>query len=349
MNGANYLFRKGSLSDVLHAIEAQARKEVAGLAPKELESHGVAELAESLLARLLPRPPVLRLDAQYARPPREVELEIEDYGVVLRKPGTLVTVVTPFEGDGKLFQYDPSSSTSIAPQGIVELSFLYLKYKYAQGSAYDLRGAIDRDVALIQRYLAWVRTDVESFAGHLRSIIRNALTQRREHLSEISRSLQDLGIPVRTDAEANEAGAAKAAAHEGQYHAFISYASEDRDFVEPLARALASSGLRIWFDQSELTVGDSLRESIDRGLGVSRYGIVVFSKSFFAKRWPQYELSGLLAREIGGRKVILPVWRDLSREDVLAFSPSMADKIALASPPLDVAAVAARLGEVLQT
>jgi hypothetical protein len=346
---ANYLFRKGSLSDVLHAVEAQAVKEVAGLPTKELESHEVAELAESLLTRLLPRPPVLRLDAQYARPPREVELEIEDYGLTLKKPGTLVTIVMPFDGNGELFQYEPSSYASIAPQGIVELEFLYLKYQFTQGSNYDLSGAIDRDIDLIQRYLAWIRTDVENFAGHLRLLIRNALTQRREHLYKISRSLQDLGIPVRTEAEASAAVAVRTATHEGQYHAFISYASEDRDFVDPLARTLASSGLRIWFDQFELAVGDSLRKSIDRGLTVSRYGIVVLSKSFFAKEWPQYELSGLLAREMDGRKVILPVWRDLSREDVLAFSPSLADKLALASPPLDAATVANRLGEVLQT
>lgn len=115
----------------------------------------------------------------------------------------------------------------------------------------------------------------------------------------------------------------------------------------PLAQALSGTGFRIWFDQFELAVGDSLRENIDRGLRGSRYGIVVLSRSFIAKRWPQYELSGLLAREIAGRKVILPVWRDLTKEDVLAFSPSLADKLALTSPPLDVTTVAARLGEVL--
>lgn len=92
------------------------------------------------------------------------------------------------------------------------------------------------------------------------------------------------------------------------YDAFISHASEDKaSLVRPLARALRKMGFHIWFDEFELKVGDSLRQSIDKGLVNSRYGIVVLSKAFFAKNWPEYELNALTAREIEGRKVILPV------------------------------------------
>lgn len=94
----------------------------------------------------------------------------------------------------------------------------------------------------------------------------------------------------------------------GRFHdAFISHASEDKDFVKPLAEALVSLGVDVWYDTFVLTVGDSLRKSIDQGLVSSRLGIVVLSKAFFEKRWPNYELNGLFAREMNGRKVILPV------------------------------------------
>jgi hypothetical protein len=66
-----------------------------------------------------------------------------------------------------------------------------------------------------------------------------------------------------------------------RWDAFISHASEDKDFVRPLAAALEKSGLEIWFDETTLTVGDRLRESIDHGLSKSRFGIVVLSKHFF--------------------------------------------------------------------
>src|SRR5258708_647859 len=59
------------------------------------------------------------------------------------------------------------------------------------------------------------------------------------------------------------------------YDAFISHASEDkRQVVAPLAKALTKLGFRIWYDEFELRVGDSLRQSIDKGLINSRFGIV---------------------------------------------------------------------------
>src|SRR3990172_4215133 len=78
----------------------------------------------------------------------------------------------------------------------------------------------------------------------------------------------------------------RSAPEEIGYDAFISHASEDKDkLVKPLAKGLAKLGFRVWYDEFELTVGDSLRQSIDRGLATSRYGIVVLSKAFLAKNW----------------------------------------------------------------
>jgi TIR domain len=92
-----------------------------------------------------------------------------------------------------------------------------------------------------------------------------------------------------------------ASVRKGKYDAFISHATEDKDtVVRPLAAALVRLGFRIWLDETELHVGDSLRKSIDAGLSKSRYGIVVLSKAFFAKNWPKYELDGLVARELRG-------------------------------------------------
>ena len=69
------------------------------------------------------------------------------------------------------------------------------------------------------------------------------------------------------------------------WDAFISHASEDKDdFVRPLADGLTECGLSVWFDEFELKVGDRLRESIDRGLSQSRFGIVVLSPHFFEKQ-----------------------------------------------------------------
>ena len=133
------------------------------------------------------------------------------------------------------------------------------------------------------------------------------------------------------------------------YDAFISHATEDKaKVVKPLANALARLGFNIWYDEFELEVGDSLRQSIDQGLANSRYGIVVLSPDFFAKNWPQYELNGLTAREIDGRKVILPIWHNVDHDDVLSYSPALADKIALTTRNMSIKKLASSLAPVLE-
>ncbi len=132
------------------------------------------------------------------------------------------------------------------------------------------------------------------------------------------------------------------------YDAFICHASEDKkSIVRPLAAALDELRFRVWYDEFELKVGDSLRQSIDKGLVNSRYGIVILSKAFFAKDWPQYELNGLTAREIDGEKVILPVWHGVTKADILEYSPPLADKVAVVTKGMKITEVAKALSAAL--
>jgi hypothetical protein len=118
------------------------------------------------------------------------------------------------------------------------------------------------------------------------------------------------------------------------YDYFLSYASEDRrSIAHPLYDALTAQGISVWFDQMVLEVGQSLTRSIDRGLATCKFGVVILSHSFFDKKWPIYELSGLVQRMNmeNGQGVILPIWHDVTHEDVANFSPSLSDIVALNS------------------
>lgn len=116
------------------------------------------------------------------------------------------------------------------------------------------------------------------------------------------------------------------------YDVFISHASEDKDAVaRPLARHLEDLGLRVWIDECELTLGDSLRRKIEVGLAQSKFGVVVLSPAFFGKEWPNRELDGLVAREDGGGKVVLPIWHKVTASDVLRYSPLLASKVAVST------------------
>lgn len=136
---------------------------------------------------------------------------------------------------------------------------------------------------------------------------------------------------------------------ESLYDVFISHASEDKeDFVKLLAEKLTEVGFRVWYDEFQLKVGDKLRRSIDKGLANSRFGIVVFSPDFFKKNWTQYELDGLIQREMTGEKAILPLWHKVSKDEVMKFSPSLADTVALNTAMFTIDELVKKLSEVLK-
>ncbi len=132
------------------------------------------------------------------------------------------------------------------------------------------------------------------------------------------------------------------------YDVFISHASEDKDsLARPLYLALQSRGVSVWFDEASLELGDSLHQKIDEGLSRCRYGVVILSPRFLAKRWPLRELNGLVARETtSGEKAILPVWYDLDASTLVKYSPTLADRLAAHSED-GVSAIAAQIVAVL--
>lgn len=133
------------------------------------------------------------------------------------------------------------------------------------------------------------------------------------------------------------------------YDAFISHASEDKEnIVRPLADKLKKVKFDIWYDEFELKVGDSLRRKIDAGLANSKFGIVILSPDFFAKNWPQYELDGLVQKEMTGGKVILPIWHKVTKNEVMKYSPSLADKVALNTTNFTIEEIVEELTPILE-
>jgi hypothetical protein len=135
-----------------------------------------------------------------------------------------------------------------------------------------------------------------------------------------------------------------------EYDVFISHASEDKDaVVRPLAAALKGENLRVWYDEFELRIGDSLRRKIDQGLANSRVGLVVLSHSFIAKGWTNYELDGIITKAVSGEQVLLPIWHNISKQEVVAYSPSLADKVARSTATHTVEEIAKEIAELIES
>ena len=133
-----------------------------------------------------------------------------------------------------------------------------------------------------------------------------------------------------------------------EYDVFISHASEDKEsVVRPLANALVNKGLKVWYDEFELKIGDSLRRKIDRGLSKSRFGIVVLSKDFIRKGWTNYELDGIISKANTGEQVLLPIWHGITKQEVLDYSPSLADKVARNTATYTVEEIASEIASLI--
>lgn len=117
-----------------------------------------------------------------------------------------------------------------------------------------------------------------------------------------------------------------------EYDIFISHASEDKEIiVRELANRLSNYGLSVWYDEFSLKAGDSLREKIDEGLFNSLCGLLVLSPNFFKKNWPKKELNGLMSINSSNMNKIIPIWHRVSKEEVMHYSPILADLVSINS------------------
>jgi hypothetical protein len=129
---------------------------------------------------------------------------------------------------------------------------------------------------------------------------------------------------------------------------FISHASEDKDTVaRPLRDALTKRGVTVWLDEAQMRIGHSLRRKIDDGIRSSRFGVVILSESFFRKGWTNHELDGLVTRTVAGEQSLLPIWHDLTANEVMAYSPSIADEVAMNTSEYSIEEIAGQIAEAV--
>ena len=192
------------------------------------------------------------------------------------------------------------------------LKWFWSRTNYSDHKAKILEGVVARaDLETLKWF--WSQTN---YSDH-KDLLLTAMTKMKTPLSKGRTDVNEQKVIVKK---------------QFKYDLFISHASEDKDaFVRPLATELRNRSLKVWYDEFTLSLGDSLRRSIDHGLAKSRYGLVILSKSFFMKEWPQKELDGLVAREDGKEKVILPIWHGISKEEMKDFSPLLSDRLAVSS------------------
>lgn len=135
-----------------------------------------------------------------------------------------------------------------------------------------------------------------------------------------------------------------------EYDVFISHASEDKEsFVDDLASELRKKNIKVWYDTNSIKWGVSLRSRIDEGLRKSKYGIVVLSPNYIAenKYWTKTELDGLFQLESVTGKRLLPIWHNLTKQQVMDYSPTIVGRKAVSTATMTAEEMANEFAKLL--
>ncbi|GEM_PF-2943848 len=258
----------------------------------------------------------------------------------------------PFIGDPNLLHCVPSTrilwTEKIASEGN-EVIFELIKFS---DNVDEIRKERDKVVNFLNQQGANINKQIDQYNEAVKNVVTETETQTRSQISKQEEFLAGLGTPLKQES-------APAIVNENKKHisritekkpetfdVFICHANEDKEFVDQLAKTLKSEDVAVWYDSFQIGWGDDLRPTIDEGLKNSRYGIVVFSAAFLKKKkWTEYELNGLFSKEKSGKKIILPIWHNITRDDISEYSQSFADRIAKSSN--DISSIVAELKSLL--
>ncbi len=137
---------------------------------------------------------------------------------------------------------------------------------------------------------------------------------------------------------------------EEEYDVFVSHAWEDKEsFVDEFVEELRDKGAKVWYDKTQMKWGDSMRARIDDGLKKSKFGVAVLSPDYIAehKYWTKAELDGLFQLESINGKTLLPVWHNLTKQQVMNYSPIIASKLAMNTTMMTASEIADELIKLL--
>lgn len=134
------------------------------------------------------------------------------------------------------------------------------------------------------------------------------------------------------------------------YDVFVSHAWEDKDsFVSEFVDELTALNVSVWYDKNNIAWGDSMRAEIDEGLRKSKFGVAVISPNYIAdgKYWTKAELDGLFQLESVNGKMLLPIWHNITKKEVMDYSPIVAGRLAMTTASMTPKEIADELLKLL--
>lgn len=135
-----------------------------------------------------------------------------------------------------------------------------------------------------------------------------------------------------------------------EYDVFLSHSSLDKEeYVSEISDKLIQKGFRVFEDVKVFKIGHSQTDMMNEGILNSKFVVVFLSKNFINSGWSDYEFKGFLNREIKEERVIiLPIWHEITYEEVKRYNPVLVDKFALSTDKFTIDEIVNRISNLIQ-
>lgn len=135
-----------------------------------------------------------------------------------------------------------------------------------------------------------------------------------------------------------------------EYDVFLSHSNLDKEeYVTELSDKLEEKGLSVFEDVKVFKIGQSQTDMMNFGILNSRFVVVFLSENFIESGWSEYEFKSFLNREINEKKIIiLPIWHNITVEEVKNYNPYLVDKYALNTSKHSLDQIVNSINQVIQ-
>jgi hypothetical protein len=353
---SNYLFAKYDLRSVLQGQRQKMLAAIEDYAAIDMKIGDVEVLVSQFVNEFTIHAPELTegaisVDVVEAR----VDVRFDERRFIRDRsrpalvPGIAATYVVPFKGDAALFECRPMMN-AVNPSGTVHGSELHFRFERADTDVAATKQGFERELTEVRDCLQRVTREVHDFNETLVREAKPAVERRQSRLREMDSGAKALGIQIRPAANPARPELVKPARVEEverRYDVALSFAGEDRDYVEKVATLLAAAGVDVFYDNFEkaLLWGKNLVDHLaDIYQHRSKYVVMFISEHYVTKAWPKHERAHAQARALmANDEYILPARFDDTEVPGLAGTVGYVD-LRQVAPDAFVALVLTKLG-----
>jgi hypothetical protein len=177
---------------------------------------------------------------------------------------------------------------------------LTLTYERSDQDVAATKVEFEKELAQIRQTLGWLQQDFLGFDASLLARAREIIGARKARIEQMTKVAQSLGVPIRRVTPASPTQARPAERVRSQtpakkvekYDIALSFAGENRPYVEDVAHGLKSAGVSVFYDSFEKAHlwGKNLIEHLAEIYGQrSRFVVMFISKEYVEKAWTTHE------------------------------------------------------------